>query len=578
MDREAVDEAVARGSELLKQNKLDLAQRAFRTAHDLDPGNARILALLGLSLFRGGEFHAARPIYEDLVERTPADASHRLNLGLVYLKLNEATRAITALESSRALDPSQGRATSYLGLAYARAGRYAEAYRAFIVAGQNDLATEIEQNLTSNERDKVHQQLGRTPAGPLDPAVSRTMTPGPRTTPPSAPPPSRTRSQELAPVAAEHRAESIEPVPPPPPEPAPLSISFEPAKPRELAPLSVSLAPAPRTLNESSPEITVTLPVSAPEPPATPLSDSQQFVLPVQAAPRVAAGESMLSRALADASPSAVAGFGPRTKAGGMAPRPLSELATEELLRPDDDTETFELAASGALIMRVSDRLLARLDGVHISGGELGFEIATRRSRGHATEERFDYGGAPLHVVSGHGYLVALPGARTFVTVALDDDIFYLREDLVFAFEASLRWETGNVPGLRGKLPVVQFRGDGAIALRIERPLVRVKLPAHGVVFVEATRLAGWIGRVIPRAVVPPEGGPMGELCVECTGEGIILIEPAGKPVATASTEVVAAPPPAPPPLQPPEPPPAEATLKLDDDELVAESDSFDEI
>src|SRR5450432_866793 len=114
MDREAVDEAVARGSELLKQNKLDLAQRAFRSAHDLDPGNARILALLGLSLFRGGEFHAARPIYEDLVERTPADASHRLNLGLVYLKLNEASRAISALESSRALDPSQGRATNYL--------------------------------------------------------------------------------------------------------------------------------------------------------------------------------------------------------------------------------------------------------------------------------------------------------------------------------------------------------------------------------------------------------------------------------------------------------------------------------
>ena len=121
-----------------------------------------------------------------------------------------------------------------------------------------------------------------------------------------------------------------------------------------------------------------------------------------------------------------------------------------------------------------------------------------------------------------------MPGKRTFTAVMLDDDIFYLREDLVFAFEATLRWENGNVPGLRGQLPVVQFRGDGAVALRTREPLVRVKLPPQGVVFVDATRLAGWIGRVIPRAVVPPTGGPMGEVCVECTGEGVVLVEPAG--------------------------------------------------
>ena len=105
----------------------------------------------------------------------------------------------------------------------------------------------------------------------------------------------------------------------------------------------------------------------------------------------------------------------------------------------------------------------------------------------------------------------------------------------MFAFEATLRWENGNVPGLRGKLPVVQFRGDGAVALRTERPLVRVKLPAQGVLLVDAMRLAGWIGRVIPRAVVPPADGPMGEICVECTGEGVVFIDPAMAQVITAN-------------------------------------------
>src|SRR5262249_50149095 len=137
-------------------------------------------------------FTEARAIYEQLVERAPNDASHRLNLGLVYLKLNDAERAITALETSRALDPSQGRAVSYLGLAFARAGRYPEAYRAFLIAGQNDLATEIESNLSVVERDRIHGQLGRSPQGPLPsadgagaagsagataPVVPRTVTP-----------------------------------------------------------------------------------------------------------------------------------------------------------------------------------------------------------------------------------------------------------------------------------------------------------------------------------------------------------------------------------------------------------------
>ena len=90
-----------------------------------------------------------------------------------------------------------------------------------------------------------------------------------------------------------------------------------------------------------------------------------------------------------------------------------------------------------------------------------------RRSRGHQTDDKFDYGGSPL--LRGHRSRLPASRSRTtraFTAVELDDDIFYLREDLVFAFEATLRWENGNVPGLRGRLPVVQFRGDGAVALR----------------------------------------------------------------------------------------------------------------
>jgi hypothetical protein len=634
-DREAFEQAVLRGSELLKQGKVDLAQSAFREALALEPENPRVLALLGLSHFRAGAFTEARAIYEQLVERAPNDASHRLNLGLVYLKLNDSERAIAALETSRALDPSQGRAVSYLGLAYARAGRYAEAYRAFLIAGQNDLATEIESNLSVVERDRVHGQLGRSPQGPLadagsgrigtagalggartsapaplpqpaapptppapptvprtvtprsvprtspvtpatgvprtpiEPEVARTPTPHviPRTRPPGAPPakpraPSQPGIPEASPLSPPSTTAAM------PSSPAPMAAAPGAAPPIAATPIAAPGASAiPDPAREPSGAHPGAVPVAVdPDPPVvartvTPggtvrITDSTQFVMP-RAEPIAPAqgldGPSMISHAVASATPSGIIRVHSRT--GGAPPRPLSDLATDDLIRPDEGDEVFEIRPGGALIVRIAERVLTRLDGVHITGGDLSYEQAMRRSRGHSTEQPFDHGGSRLHVVTGRGYLIAVPGKHAFAAVSLDDDILYLREDLVFAFESSLRWENGNVPGLRGKLPVVQFRGDGAVALRLVRPLVRVKLPPQGVVFIDAERLAGWIGRVIPRAVVPPPGGPLGAMCVECTGEGVVLIEPAPDDPAAARTvpspRTARAEPPAAPPAAP---------------------------
>jgi len=583
-----------RGSELLKQAKVDLAVSAFREALALEPDNPRVLALLGLSHFRANAFADARAIYEQLVERAPNDASHRLNLGLVYLKLNDAERAIAALETSRALDPSQGRAVSYLGLAYARAGRYAEAYRAFLIAGQNDLATEIESNLSVVERDRIHGQLGRSPQGPLpdaQPTLPRTVTPRSVPRPPPATPPTGVPRAPIEPEAARtptpHVIPRTRPPGAPPSKPRAPSQPGIPETPQLSTPPATPPAPPPTALPATPPTTPAAaappgppaaapampeparepdgaspgaVPVAVdPDPPViartvTPggtvrITDSTQFVMP-RAEPIAPAqgldGPSMISHAVASATPSGIIRVQSRT--GGAPPRPLSDLATDDLIRPDEGDEVFEIRPGGALIIRIAERVLTRLDGVHITGGDLSYEVAMRRSRGHSTEQPFDHGGSQLHAVTGHGYLIAVPGKHPFAAVSLDDDILYLREDLVFAFEASLRWENGNVPGLRGKLPVVQFRGDGAVALRLTRPLVRVKLPPQGVVFIDAERLAGWIGRVIPRAVVPPPGGPLGAMCVECTGEGVVLIEPAPDDPAAARAEPAARPaaPPAP--------------------------------
>ena len=146
-----VDHHISTAAELLRRNRIAEAKDELESALEIDAESVRAQALYGLALFRGGSFEQARPIYEKLVVIAPDDAAYHLNLGLVRLKLADADGAVTALERSRDLDPSQGRAVNYLGLAYARGGRYAEAYRAFLVAGQSDLAREISDNLNASE-------------------------------------------------------------------------------------------------------------------------------------------------------------------------------------------------------------------------------------------------------------------------------------------------------------------------------------------------------------------------------------------------------------------------------------------
>ena len=77
-DRDAVDQAISRGSDCLKQGKLDEAQAAFRAALAIDTDNPRVLALLGLAHFRANQYERSRAIYEELVERLPTDASYQI--------------------------------------------------------------------------------------------------------------------------------------------------------------------------------------------------------------------------------------------------------------------------------------------------------------------------------------------------------------------------------------------------------------------------------------------------------------------------------------------------------------------
>jgi hypothetical protein len=66
------------------------------------------------------------------------------------------------------------------------------------------------------------------------------------------------------------------------------------------------------------------------------------------------------------------------------------------------------------------------------------------------------------------------------------------------------------------------------VARRRPTPLSGVKLASERVLYVEAAVLAGWVGRVVPRLVPPVTGSAASAPFVECSGEGVVLIEDLG--------------------------------------------------
>jgi uncharacterized protein (AIM24 family) len=488
--RDELERRLVAGGELLRQNRNAEARQAFAAAVELVPDDAKALALLGLACFRMGDFAGALPIYQKLVSINGNDASYWLNLGLVHLKLNDATSAVTELERSRDLDPSQGRAVSYLGLAYARCGRYANAYQAFLQAGDAELAREMEQYLDIEERVRIKAAVPRARTATMSGAA--------------APRKAAARTDEDVEDVSELGEADVVVVE----ETSEILGSRDEAKTEPMRPVRATAAGATPAGGR---------PVVRPR---------RETGAAAGAVPAETRERGVISLAVEQAVPSAAAAAGAaRVAVGHVPPMPLSEFATARLIRPEDGDHTFETSAGGVLIVRVRGRVYSRTEGVNVTGGELKYEVASRHVRGSSTGEAFSLEGRALFVVSGFGHLVAAPLGEHFSVVSLDDDILYLREGIVFAFEEQIRWENGHVPGSQASIPMVQFRGRGEVAFRSKRPLLAIKLAPERVLHIDAGVLAGWIGRVVPRAVTPAAGGAASTMFVECTGEGVVLIE-----------------------------------------------------
>jgi uncharacterized protein (AIM24 family) len=427
---------LGRASEALKGDRLDEAEKEVTAALAIRSEDLRARNLIGLIHFRAHRYDAARGVYLELAKKYPDDASLRMNLGLVELRMERYPDAVTNLRRVVELEPQNARAQGYLGVALVRTGDLTGAKSAFERGQQPELARQVDDRLSQTDDAMSARGELRKAAGEGAKAVDG--------------------SQPFGAVELESPAEE-----------AKRGGPWQLRMPGEQPPLP---------------------------------------------------------------GPEGAAGMGVPLYLA--APKSVATFATQRLLSAGD--QPFVLVEGGMLVVRVDGRLPTRTFGAIASTGTLTFEPLFRRVRAQATEEPFGEGAEAMFVAVGKGLMVVSPRGGRFTALSLADDILYLREGCVYAFEDTLHWENGRVPGSKPRTDetapatddtarVTQFRGQGRVVMRTLRETYTLKIEPDSSLYVDGGALAGWIGRVVPRQLQGEGGEPTPY--VECSGEGVLILE-----------------------------------------------------
>ena len=181
--------------------------------------------------------------------------------------------------------------------------------------------------------------------------------------------------------------------------------------------------------------------------------------------------------------------------------------------------ESPRMPQGEALRLDVDDEAYVRA-GAALSAVGVRFEPAFRRTQGRRSADPLAPDGTPFFRLVGPGevWVAGAPGA--WQAVSLEDDILYVREDRVLAFDGGVSWEAGAVPG--DGLRMLQFRGRGCVVLRLDAPPVAVKVTEDRPALVARAHLLGWVGRLVTHKQRSAGASPFD---LTCQGEGVLLFD-----------------------------------------------------
>lgn len=203
----------------------------------------------------------------------------------------------------------------------------------------------------------------------------------------------------------------------------------------------------------------------------------------------------------------------------------VTEFAFGRLLNPEEDAAPLSLTAEGHLMVRVRGEMMSRTDALLVCSENLETRPLNRRMQGRAVPEVF----RRLVSLEGEGHMVLSREEERFYPLQLHRDLCFFVEHFLWALEATLMWDVGQLPGSRGvrEMALVRAAGEGLLALRVPGELVAIKIANDRPYRVHVAGFVGWVGNVVPRMErdVP---------YLHCEGEGAVFVSlPGSGTVAT---------------------------------------------
>ena len=147
-----------------------------------------------------------------------------------------------------------------------------------------------------------------------------------------------------------------------------------------------------------------------------------------------------------------------------------------------------------------------------------------RRARARDFDEPLGGASDPIVNVEGDGEMIARAENQRLALLELDDECLTIKEDILFGFDAQLRyeWTRLELPGSQA-LSMLELSGKGLIVLR-GKTLPRTLSVGERCTLVHADVLAGWTGRVVPSSVDAAESPGKLRGFLGFTGEGQLLV------------------------------------------------------
>ncbi len=481
-----------RGSELLQDNRVLEAKEELEQALTMQPADAKGQDLLGAVYFRLGLYPRAIQIYEGLETQFPADVSIKINLALCYLKTGQPEPARRVLRDVVQLNPDHKRGWGYLGLALQKLGELEQAQIAFEKGGRPMMArrmTEFRRSLAPPPPDSSPPEIAQDVRDVADTAFSEL----------DAGELQFALAEAASPAAGDGQWQTL--------ELGRTSKSKSPPK------SSFTKTLPPPWMGELEPQADLG---SVPAP-------SISF-----SAPPVPT----ISRIKGALSPGPPAEETPIDVPSVVPPAANRDLVEAPALLPSPGDPPVAWHPSGVVLVQTANEtgqaFAVRLDALRVVSGSASTRVLHRRTRDGETREVLGGLGSPFVRVAGDTQLVlgARPQQR-LALLAVEEDLAFVREDMLVGFELALAYENGRVPlepSAAEESAVVQFRGSGMVVLEVPGELASLPSGPDRPLIARREWIVGWFGRLVTRALSSTEspGGHRG--LIGFWGEGTVLV------------------------------------------------------